>query len=93
MLPYIDAVLISHMVKGRAKLDLPANSYGLCICNLSGAYRCDSVVKKPEDNSINVSFIPTGCTGQLQPLRVAVKNPSKCTSSSYMYSVSSVRTK
>ena len=77
MLLYIDAALISYMLKERVKLGLPDISYDLCIRDVSAAYMCDFVTMKLKDNSIKVFIIPTSYTGQLQPLHVAVKKPFK----------------
>ena len=41
MFQYIDAGLIPHMVKKRAKLDLPPNSYDTCIWDVFAAHWCE----------------------------------------------------
>ena len=72
MLEFIATVLVPFMVKQREKLQLPLDQAGLAIFDVFAAHRTDAVLKKLEECNIKQVFIPGGCTGELQPLDVAV---------------------
>ena len=72
MLEFIDTVLVPFMVKQREKLQLPPDQAGLAIFDVFAVHRTDAVLKRLEECNIKQVFIPGGCTGELQPLDVAV---------------------
>ena len=79
MLEYIHTILVPYMEKQREEHNLPGDAVGLCIFDVFAAHRCEEFLKELEANHMKYIFVPAGCTGQLQPLDVAVNDPFKKT--------------
>ena len=77
MLQYLDNVIIPYFAATRRELDLPDDHLCLAIFDVFAAHRCDSVLKKLSSNHIHQVFVPAACTGELQPLDLAVNSEFK----------------
>lgn len=77
MLQFIDSVLVPYVTKTRHELELAVDHYSLAIFDVFKAHRCDSVLRKLNDNNIHQVFVPAGCTSELQPLDVSVNQEFK----------------
>ena len=77
MLEYADQVLIPFCSKMRRSMNLPEDQKALAIFDVFAAHRCDSFIDKFQQANILITFVPAGCTGELQPLDVGVNNEFK----------------
>ena len=65
LLPYINRTRIGHHARA------------LLIFDVFAAHRSKEFLRLLKDNKCEVVFVPGGCTGELQPLDVAVNEPFK----------------
>ena len=77
MLECIDAIIVPYMTRKKQELNLSLDTPALCIFDVFASQRCDEFLHKLDENNIKYVFVPVGCTGQLQPLDVAVNEPFK----------------
>ena len=69
MLRYIDVVIIAPYVEAtRQSLCLLADQCAREIFDVFAAHRCESVLEALKKHHIKYTFVPTSCTGELQPL-------------------------
>ena len=76
MLEYADKILIPHVKRQRSLYNLP-NQTALAIFDIFAAHRTEDFLGKLRQNNISVIFVPAGCTGEVQPLDVAVNDVFK----------------
>ena len=76
-LRYIEKVLTPCVHKRRQKLGLPKDSKALLLWGVFRAHRTEPVLEKLKTENIEVVFIPTNCTSELQPLYLSVNKPLK----------------
>jgi len=77
MMEYADKILIPYCDKKKEQLKLKQSQKSLAIFDVFAAHRVDKFLDKLKDNNILVIFVPAGCTGDLQPLDVAVNDDFK----------------
>ena len=58
-------------------LGLPSSQCALAIFDVFAVHRSKSVLEVLEKHSIKCVIVPTGCTGELQPLDLAFNDPFK----------------
>ena len=76
MMEYADKILIPHVKRQRSRYNLP-NQTALAIFDIFAAHRTEDFLGKLRQNNISVIFVPAGCTGEVQPLDVAVNDVFK----------------
>ena len=71
--------IVNHSIVQAAarELELPEDHVCLAIFDVFSAHRCDSVLKKLNENHIHQVFVPASCTGELQPLDLSVNDEFK----------------
>lgn len=76
MIEYCDSILAPYLESARKDSGRP-NQRGLLILDVFAAHRTDAV--KAQFNKLNLDFVyvPAGCTGDLQPLDLAVNDEYK----------------
>jgi hypothetical protein len=77
MMEYAENILIPYCEKKKEQLKLKPSQKALAIFDVFAAHRVDEFLDKLKGNNILVIFIPAGCTGDLQPLDVAVNDDFK----------------
>ena len=76
MIEFIEKVFSPYMATERQHMQLPGDTFGLCLWDVFAVHRCQSVLKKLGEH-VKVVFIPAGCTGMLQPLDISINDPFK----------------
>jgi len=77
MMEYADKILIPYCDKKKEQLKMKQSQKSLAIFDVFAAHRVETFLDKLEDNNILVVFVPARCTGDLQPLDVAVNDDFK----------------
>lgn len=77
MCQYIDKVLVPYFSSTRRHLSLARNHPCLLILDVFAAHRTESFRRKLVEHDIKVRYVPGGCTGELQPLDVAINDTFK----------------
>ena len=77
MMEYAEKVLIPFFNQRKLSLELSESQKSMLILDVFAAHRVEEFLKKLQDANICVIFIPGGCTGELQPLDVAVNGDFK----------------
>ena len=77
MLDFIDKVTVPYAADQRQKLKLPVTHPALAIFDVFASHRCKSMLDKLKEHNIHQVFIPSDCTGELQPLDLAVNDQFK----------------
>lgn len=73
MLRYADTVLSPYLESKRRQ----PNQKALVILDVFAAHRCDSFKQKLKSMNCVMVYVPAGCTGDLQPLDLAVNDEYK----------------
>ena len=76
MLRYLDKIVIPYVSRVREQMGKP-DQKALVICDVFAAHRTQDVKAKLDEANMERLFVPAGCTGQLQPLDVAVNDQFK----------------
>jgi len=77
MMEYAEKILIPYCDKKKEQLKVKQSQKSLAIFDVFAAHRVEEFLDKLKDNNILVIFVPAGCTGDLQPLDVAVNDDFK----------------
>lgn len=77
MVEYVGKVLVPYFTTVRRNLNLAHDHPALVILDVFAAHRTEAFLSKMKENHIWTRFIPGGCTGELQPLDVAVNDVFK----------------
>jgi hypothetical protein len=78
MLQYnIDHVVIPYFSAARRELELPEDQVCLSVSDVFAAHRCSSVLQMLSAHHIHQIFVPSSCTGELQPLDLSVNGEFK----------------
>lgn len=76
MLEYCDKILRPYLASVRSSLGRP-NQKALLILDVFAVHRCDVVKEMFASMNCELVYVPAGCTGDLQPLDLAVKEDYK----------------
>ena len=74
---YLNKVLVPYFDNARESLNLPSNHTALLFLDVFAAHRSQEFLNELQKHNIHPIFIPAGCTGDLQPLDVAVNDVFK----------------
>ena len=77
MIQYVDELLVPWFNNRKETLKLPKDQKSLLILDVFAAHRTADFLSKLEANNICCCYVPAGCTGQLQPLDVALNDELK----------------
>ena len=73
MLEYCDSIVLPYLRKKRVH----SNQKALIILDVFAAHRCETVKEKFNSMNCILVYVPAGCTGDLQPLDLAVNDEYK----------------
>ena len=76
-LQYITNVLLPYVTQKKSELGLPSDHRSLLIFDRFKGQCTDAVLKKLEENHIDVLLVPANCTDRLQPLDINVNKAVK----------------
>ena len=65
---WIEHILVPFLEKKKQDLQIPPEQPSLCILDLFRAHRVEEVIDVFKKHNIRVTFVPGGCTGEVQPL-------------------------